>query len=257
MMYLLGWPAYWFIYLYYKIFSTISMQALRQELCSSEENCFNMQIIDSALFVLVLDQYVPKDISYTAANMLHGTNIMKEEDVTQVGSCLNRWYDKLQLVVCGDGTAGLVFEHSIIDGHTALRFTSDVFAETVINFAESIVDIIHGSGRITHVVDAVVERAAQATINGPSLDVLPKKILFDLTPSIVDNIYFAETSLCDDLSGNDTHVLEFKDYGKRLIVANKISPDAYVQMSILLAYYKLYGKADRIGTRLSSLRVLC
>ena len=71
---------------------------------------------------------------------------MKEKDVTQVGSCLNRWYDKLQLVVCGDGTRGLVFEHSIIDGHTALRLlqNSDIFAETVINFAESIVDFIHG-----------------------------------------------------------------------------------------------------------------
>jgi len=217
---------------------------VRNDLCEIEQNRFNLQVIDSALFVLVLDQYKPKDIHYAAANMLHGTNLMKEKDVTQVGSCLNRWYDKLQLVVCGDGTSGLVFEHSIIDGHTALRFTSDIFAETVINFAESIVDLVHGRGLITHVIDAVVERAAQKTKEGPSLDVLPKKLIFDLSPSILDSIYFAETGLCDEISANDTHVLEFRDYGKRLIVANKMSPDAFVQMSILLAYYKLYGKVD-------------
>jgi len=94
---------------------------LRRELCEIEMYSFNLQVIDSALFVLVLDQYKPKDIHYAAANMLHGTNLMKENSVTQVGSCLNRWYDKLQLVVCGDGTSGLVFEHSVVDGHTALR----------------------------------------------------------------------------------------------------------------------------------------
>ena len=205
-------------------------------------NRFNLQVIDSALFVLVLDQYSPKDIHHAAANMLHGTNTMKEKDVIQVGSCLNRWYDKLQLVVCGDGTSGLVFEHSIIDGHTALRFTSDIFAETVISFAESIVDLIHGRGLITHVIEADVKRAAAMGPDGPFMDVTPKKLVFELSESTLDNIYFAETSLCDDISANDTHVLEFRDYGKRFITANKLSPDAFVQMSILLAYYKLYGK---------------
>ena len=215
---------------------------VRSELCETEMNRFNLQVIDSALFVLVLDHYSPKDIHYAAANMLHGTNLMKDKDVTQVGSCLNRWYDKLQLVVCGDGTSGLVFEHSIIDGHTALRFTSDIFAETVINFAESIVDLIHGRGMITHVIEAEVERAATMARDGPSLDVTPKKLVFELSEAILDNIYFAETALCDDISANDTHVLEFRDYGKRFITANKMSPDAFVQMSILLAYYKLYGE---------------
>jgi len=81
-------------------------------------------------------------------------------------------------------------------------------------------------------------------IIGPSLDVLPKKLVFELSETILDNIFFAETALCDDISANDTHVLEFQDYGKRLITANKMSPDAYVQMSILLAYYKLYGKIE-------------
>lgn len=194
-----------------------------------------MHIIDSALFVLVLDDFVPTDINEAAANVLHGTNRLDGD--LQIGTCMNRWYDKLQLVVCRDGTSGLVFEHSIIDGHTALRFASDVYAETLIAFAESIVDLIHGRGRITHVLDALVKRSGQ------ELDVRPRKLVFELSSQLLDTIYYAETALCDEISASDTHVLEFRQFGKKVVVGNKMSPDAFVQMMILLAYYRLYGEA--------------
>ena len=41
---------------------------------------------------------------------------------------------------------------------------------------------------------------------------------------------------------SDTFVLEFTGYGKRMIVQNEMSPDSFVQMSMQLAYYRLYGK---------------
>lgn len=211
---------------------------------SSDANRQALQVIDSALFVLVLDNYEPETVHDAAGNMLHGTNQLAANDTVQVGTCLNRWYDKLQVIVCKDGTAGINFEHSSIDGHTALRFVSDVFAETVIAFAESIVDVIHGRGRIQHVVEAVVERAVVMGKHPchEHLDVFPKKLLFDLAENITEQIYFAETALCDETGASDTWVLEYKEYGKLLIVANKLSPDSFVQMSMLLAYYKLYGK---------------
>lgn len=218
----------------------------RQELCAVEKNESALHIIDSALFVLVLDDYAPTDPHSMGANFLHGTNQLAEGDTLQVGTCLNRWYDKLQLIVCKDGTAGVNFEHSAIDGHTALRFVSDMYAETIINFAESIVDLIHGRGCIQHIVDAQVIRAAatsdQTACGKPLLDVYPRKIVFELPDSVKERIYYAETALCDEVAASDTYVLEFKDFGKSLIVGNKISPDSFVQMSIMLAYYKLYGK---------------
>lgn len=101
-----------------------------------------------------------------------------------------------------------------------------------------------GNGSIPHALDAIVERAALALDDKgrPILDVVPKKLLFTVQPSIVKRIYFAETALCDQMGANDTYVLEFVEYGKQFIVRNKLSPDSVVQMSILLAYYKLYGK---------------
>jgi len=106
------------------------------------------------------------------------------------------------------------------------------------------VDLIHGKGRIQHVVEAKLRRAASLIKqnNKCALDVFPKKIVFDLPDKTMDRIYFAETALCDDVSSSDTFVLEFRDFGKILIVGNKMSPDSFVQMAIMLAYYKLYGK---------------
>lgn len=177
--------------------------------------------------------------------MLHGVNELDEMETLQIGSCLNRWHDKLQLIVCEDGTSGLSFEHSVVDGHTALRFVADVYSETIISFAESIIDLIHGRGRIAHVVHAEVERAANtACKTGRVLDVLPKKLVWELSESTLRHIFFAETALCDEIDSSDTVVLEFQDYGKRFIVANNMSPDAFVQMNILLAYFKVYGRVD-------------
>lgn len=211
---------------------------------SSEANRMALNVIDSALFVLVLDNYEPKTVHEAAANMLHGTNQLAAHETAQIGTSVNRWYDKLQIIVCKDGSCGINFEHSTIDGHTALRFVSDVFAETVISFAESIVDVIHGRGRIQHVVNAEVERAVEVAkdVGRTVLDVYPKKLVFDFSDSIKEQIYFAETALCDEIDASDTYVLEFKDYGKQFLVSNKLSPDSFTQMSILLAYYKLYGK---------------
>ena len=226
---------------------------IRQEICDCNEaiNIPTLRMIDSALFILVLDDYIPTTIHTAAANMLHGMNLQSDDRNTpqlQIGTCLNRWYDKLQLIVCQDGTSGLIFEHSTVDGHTALRFASDVFAETVITFAESIIDLIHGRGTITHVVHAIVERAVLVHRDnvGRYLDVRPKKLMFDISESIVNQIRFAEASLGDEIHSTDTYVLEYKHFGKRLIVSNHMSPDALVQMSILLAYYSMYGRVENM-----------
>jgi carnitine O-acetyltransferase len=220
----------------------------REELKQSNAgNGESLQIVDSALFVLVLDDFVPKDVDEAAANMLHGTYSLEHIEGMidiQAGTCCNRWYDKLQIIVCRDGTAGINFEHSSIDGHTALRFVSDIFAETVVNFAQSITQQIHGADRIPHVLDAELRRAV-SKLDGkgrPLLDIFPKKLVFDVPASVLDRIYFAETALGDQILACETVITEFRDYGKQLIVSNKMSPDSLVQMSIVLAYYKLYGK---------------
>ena len=228
--------------------------------CHSAHNRSALAILDAALFVLVLDDIVPRDIHEAAANCLHGTYNVEttdkkvqggggagEEKITdkhkqqqqqqqhdfQAGTCTNRWYDKLQLIVCKDGSAGVNFEHSAIDGHTCLRFVSDIFADTIVSFAKSITKTIYSEGHIRDHLDAPTRKGG--------VDFRPKRIDLELPPSAIEDIFFAETCLGDQLLANDTYVLEFKDYGKTFITNNEMSPDSFVQMSILMAYYKLYG----------------
>lgn len=71
---------------------------IRAELSLSEENQKSLHVIDSALFVLVLDDFTAPDVHKAAANMLHGTQCLvdKGDSFLQTGTCLNRWYDKLR-----------------------------------------------------------------------------------------------------------------------------------------------------------------
>ena len=48
--------------------------------------------------------------------------------------------------------------------------------------------------------------------------------------------------LGDQIIASDTGISEFNVYGKMPIVDKNLSPDAYGQIRIMLAYYKRYGK---------------
>ena len=186
---------------------------------TSGHNETALEVVDGALFVLVIDDVKPKDIHEAAANMLHGTYDLRSRDDLidyQAGSCCNRWYDKLQLIVCNDGRAGINFEHSAIDGHTALRLVSDIFADNVVQFAQSITKTIYSNheGMFPSIIQAEVKREKSS--------VPPKKLSFELPQEILDKIYFAETALSDEIVASETYVLEFTGYGKSLIVRNKI-----------------------------------
>merc|ERR1711981_643884 len=107
---------------------------LQREEGSNNSDCLN--IVDSALFIVCLDYTEPQTGAELCMNMLCGTS--KVEKGVQVGTCINRWYDKLQIIVCRNGSAGINFEHTGVDGHTVLRFASDVYTDTILRFARTI-----------------------------------------------------------------------------------------------------------------------
>lgn len=82
-------------------------------------NAEAIHAIDSALFVLCLDDVVPSSQPELSHVMLHGLR-----------DC-NRWFDKsFSLIVLGDGKAAVNFEHSWGDGVAVLRYFNEVFADT-------------------------------------------------------------------------------------------------------------------------------
>ena len=112
---------------------------------------------------------------------------------------------------------GVNFEHSSIDGHTALRFVSDIFAETIVSFAQSITKSIYGN---TDKVPSVLTAAVKP--KGYTTDTYPKHIDFHLPPEILKGIYHAEVAVGDEICGLDSHVLEFQEFGKTYITSKKL-----------------------------------
>ncbi|KAK9449894.1 uncharacterized protein V1518DRAFT_414993 [Limtongia smithiae] len=196
-----------------------------------------LQIIDSALFILCLDFSAPETASDLAMNMLCGTNVI--EKGVQVGTCTNRWYDKLQIIVTKNGSAGINFEHTGVDGHTVLRFVSDIYTDTILRFAKS----INGKAPSLWASESPDPSQRDPASFG-DVTTTPHKLEWTMIPELSIALRFAETRLADLIHQNEFEVLEFNHYGQNYIKNAGFSPDAFVQMAFQAAYYALYGSVE-------------
>lgn len=202
---------------------------------SNNSDCLNF--VDSSVFILCLDGTEPATSAELCQNMLCGTNII--ERGVQVGTCANRWYDKLQIIVCKNGSAGINFEHTGVDGHTVLRFASDVYTDTILRFARS----INGQAPTLW-----ASKSPDPTKRDPKtfgdVSTSPRKLDWDMIPELSTALRFAETRLGDLIQQNEFQTLEFEGYGSNFIKSMGFSPDAFVQMAYQAAYYGLYGRME-------------
>ncbi|KAH7393050.1 carnitine acetyl transferase-like protein [Pyrenochaeta sp. MPI-SDFR-AT-0127] len=208
---------------------------LHREEGSNNSDCLN--IVDSALFILCLDYTEPQTGADLCMNMLCGTS--KIERGVQVGTCTNRWYDKLQIIVCKNGSAGINFEHTGVDGHTVLRFASDLYTDTILRFART----INGSAPSLW-ASASPDPAKRDPDSFGDVQTTPHKLEWDMVPELSTALRFAETRLADLIQQNEFATLEFPHYGKNFMTSMGFSPDAFVQMAFQAAYYGLYGRIE-------------
>ena len=72
--------------------------------------------------------------------------------------------------------------------------------------------------------------------------VKPELIDFHLDDKIYNEISKAKEDFrknCDDIEL--IHII-FEDYGKSILLSHRFHPEAYVQVGLQLAYYRMYGK---------------
>lgn len=200
-------------------------------------NADSLNIVDSALFVLCLDYTEPQDVASLCQNMLCGTS--EVEKGVQIGTCTNRWYDKLQIIVCKNGSAGINFEHTAADGHTVLRFASDVYTDTILRFARSINGQAPTLWKTTSPDPSKRDPKSFGDVN-----TTPRKLEWDMIPELSIAVRFAESRLADLIEQNEFQCLDFEAYGKNFITSMGFSPDAFVQMAFQAAYYGLYGRVE-------------
>ncbi|KAF8650062.1 hypothetical protein AX16_005426 [Volvariella volvacea WC 439] len=224
---------------------------LRASISSNKHNAACLDIVDHALFIVCLDDTTPEDLADLSKNFLCGTYNLQGNE--QVGTCTNRWYDKLQIIVCADGSAGINFEHTGVDGHTVLRYAADIFTDGLMLLARSINPSAPTLFRAPLSPYAKSYKPPRSSPGAPSngkpqpretIDTTPKKLEWIITPELKVEIRFAETRLSDLICQNDAQALEFKGYGKNFITRHGFSPDAFVQMAFQAAYFGLYGRIE-------------
>ncbi|KAF8984889.1 Carnitine O-acetyltransferase mitochondrial [Entomortierella lignicola] len=168
--------------------------------------------IESSIFVLCLDSTSPSTCEEFSRACWHGDGA-------------SRWFDKcFQLIVFANGRAGMNGEHSKMDATPTSRLCRFLIDEAQ---ARSLPDFRNLNAEDLY-------ECASALDKPQPLDFVTSKAL---DRAIADaHAYFKTT-----VEAHEMVPTEFKGYGKGLIKAFKMSPDAYVQMALQLAYYRKHG----------------
>ncbi|KAI9791592.1 MAG: hypothetical protein M1816_003678 [Peltula sp. TS41687] len=196
------------------------------------QNGRNFGTIDSSLFALCLDDNSPETSSEICKNMICGTNIVEKD--SQVGTCMNRWYDKLAIIVCRNGKAGMNFEHTCTDGSVDIRMACDIYMGSISQPKEAVNGVSQSPTNSAS--------ASQKTPAGLKSTVTkPRKLCWDVNSEIQAALRLAETRLIDRIQRHQLETLNFSDYGKSFMTSMGFSPDAYFQMALHAAYYSVYG----------------
>jgi carnitine O-acetyltransferase len=197
------------------------------------KNGQNFSIIDSSLFVLCLDDNSPQNMSDVCKNMICGTNTV--ENGVQVGTCVNRWYDKLAVIVCRNGAAGMNFEHTCTDGSVDIRMACDIYKDSTSQ-----------SEHTTSSNNAPSSNSAVTLQHDPSnagaIQARVQKLDWEIPSKIYDALRLAEARLVDRIQRHQLETLDIRNYGKALIKSTGFSPDAFFQMALHAAYYSVYKR---------------
>ena len=168
----------------------------------NRKNKTQIKQMEEAVFALCLDEKSPDDLVEISQMLLHGDG-------------KNRFFDKsLQFIVFKNGKTGVNFEHTGMDGTVMVRMNSYIYDNI--------------DKQILH--------------TKPRAVITPEQLTFDLDSELTATLEKASKGFSLAVKNTQTRVLNFSQFGKNQIKKFNISPDAFVQIAMQLAEYKLYGK---------------
>ncbi|KAG1959063.1 carnitine O-acetyltransferase [Pimephales promelas] len=182
-------------------------------LIKDKTNKESVRAIQKSIFTVCLDAALPRasdDMYRTRAGvqMLHGGGSRWNSG--------NRWFDKtLQFIIGEDGTCGLIYEHAPAEGPP-----------------------------IVSLIDHVVEYTKKSEmVRTPMVPLcMPKKLRFNITAEIKNDIEEAKQNMNIMVHDLDMKINVFSHFGKDFPKSQKMSPDAFIQMALQLAYYRVYKR---------------
>ncbi|MFD7228997.1 choline/carnitine O-acyltransferase [Streptomyces sp. NPDC059881] len=167
-------------------------------------NADALDVVETALFCVCLEDFAPADTQEACDELLHGDRG-------------NRWFDKaLSLIVFADGRAGVNVEHCELDGTTILSFT----------------DFLLSTPAEEH------SRNSGARSQGlPAME----QVVFGLDAALRDQVRAAADAFAAYGRATATTTVSFPDFGSTTAKALGVSPDAFVQCAYQLAHQRAKG----------------
>lgn len=186
-----------------------------QKLLKDPVNRVSLRAIENAAFVVVLEDDVfefdpndPSKLDRFGQLLLHG----KGND---------RWYDKsFNLIVSKNGRCGFNAEHSFADAAVLAHYWEHTLGYDYCHLGYD------DFGRCTEGPDDC------SSVNGLV------RLKWRIDPELHSNLLDAQKNAVKILSDVDLRLLMHDAYGKGFIKRLKVSPDAYIQMALQLAYYR-------------------
>ncbi|XP_058815518.1 carnitine O-palmitoyltransferase 1, liver isoform isoform X1 [Topomyia yanbarensis] len=212
---------------------------VRESVFAKGVNKTSLHLIESSAFVLSLDEQPfefdmahPEKLDQFGRNLLHGNGH-------------DRWFDKSFTVCIGSNArVGFNAEHTWADAAVMSHIWEMLIMEEAQPRADAPV--------LAHVWENIVaEEQIQKRYdeNGNTLGIpefeppKPKRLAFDLDNSeALDAIQEAHLAAQKLLNDVDLRIFVHDAYGKGLMKKCRLSPDAFLQMALQLAYYRDAGK---------------
>ncbi|KAJ1738179.1 Carnitine O-acetyltransferase mitochondrial [Coemansia sp. RSA 989] len=175
----------------------------------SPTNAASLRLLESSAFLVSLESSAPvthKEFSLAC----HCDNGM------------NRYFDKnFQLLVFANGRYGFNGEHSLTDATTDMRLCNV----------------------LVHDVEAAAKAPAPCANELPTASEQPyiELLEFEFNDELLEHIERAIAYFDATVNGHELATLVFDSFGKDQIKQMKVSPDAFVQMAMQLAYYRQFG----------------
>lgn len=178
--------------------------------------------LESGAILLNLDDESP--VSRQELGDLYWTGGLKSGE--------NRWYDKsIQIMITNNGKAGLIAEHSMMDGMP------------VINFANYITGVTYSQAKRK----SLHQPEKYRSIPNPVLQDIFTDALTSIDPGMVAKLeVHAWAAFSKLITDHVLHVQSFQGYGSSFIKKEGFPPDAFAQMAMQLATYRLFG--EQVGT---------
>ncbi|CAJ1076000.1 carnitine O-palmitoyltransferase 1%2C liver isoform-like [Xyrichtys novacula] len=187
---------------------------IRKQYFSSGINKRSLDAIERAAFFVTLDdedqgmrgEDPAGNLDRYAKSLLHG-------------KCYDRWFDKsFSIVIYKNGKSGLNAEHSWADAPTVAHLWEFTLATDA--FQLKYTEDGHCKGEIDRSLP------------------LPQRLSWDIPSEVqvqASSSLAVAQALADDV---DCHVFPFREFGKGRIKKLRISPDAFIQIGLQLAYYR-------------------